>query len=393
MMKKKLLFVNGHLNVGGIERSLVDVMKNINYTKYDVDLVLFEGHGGYDYSNEVPKEVNIIIFELEKAYGSFAKCIKNSIVNRDFFSFKYRLILVLDKFCGVSALSLAKSLFKGLKKYDCAIAYRMGICTQFTAYIIEADKKVSWWHHGDYNYSQKDSDRLSETLHKIDYVAVTSDGCKDMLLKHIDSIENKLVTIPNMIDCKRISEKSVYPYDFGINMREGINLVSVGRLSPEKNMIACIETCRLLIQNGHNVTWYIIGDGTERVNIQEKIRKYSLKKNVVLLGNIGNPYPYIKKADIFVHPSRIESQGIAILEALALGTPSVVAKSTGAAGFIKNGENAVLVEPYADDIYVGIRKLLLDKKLYEKLNRYQIETLKEYTPTKIMEKIYELIER
>ena len=38
-MKKKLLFINGHLNVGGVERSLVDLLRNIDYNKYDIDLL------------------------------------------------------------------------------------------------------------------------------------------------------------------------------------------------------------------------------------------------------------------------------------------------------------------------------------------------------------------
>ena len=38
-MKKKILFVNGHLNVGGVEKSLIDILKNFNYEEYEVDLI------------------------------------------------------------------------------------------------------------------------------------------------------------------------------------------------------------------------------------------------------------------------------------------------------------------------------------------------------------------
>ena len=47
MMKKNILFINGHLDVGGCERSLVDVLKNIDYSKYNVDLLLLEHKGDY----------------------------------------------------------------------------------------------------------------------------------------------------------------------------------------------------------------------------------------------------------------------------------------------------------------------------------------------------------
>ena len=70
-IKKRLLFVNGHLNVGGVERSLVDLLKYIDYDKYEVDLVLFEELG--DYIDEIPANVNVIFYDLTKTYGSLFK--------------------------------------------------------------------------------------------------------------------------------------------------------------------------------------------------------------------------------------------------------------------------------------------------------------------------------
>ena len=41
-MKKKLLFINGHLNTGGVEKSLLDILTHLDYDRYDVDLLLTE---------------------------------------------------------------------------------------------------------------------------------------------------------------------------------------------------------------------------------------------------------------------------------------------------------------------------------------------------------------
>ena len=78
-IKKRLLFVNGHLNVGGVEKSLVDLLKAIDYDKYEVDLVLFEELG--DYIDEIPKEVNIKFYDLTNTYGAFLKCIFSNYQN------------------------------------------------------------------------------------------------------------------------------------------------------------------------------------------------------------------------------------------------------------------------------------------------------------------------
>lgn len=64
---KKILFINGHLNTGGVERSLVDVLRHMDYTKYAVDLLLLEDIG--DYASELPPEVNVLFRDLHNTYG------------------------------------------------------------------------------------------------------------------------------------------------------------------------------------------------------------------------------------------------------------------------------------------------------------------------------------
>ena len=46
-MKKKILFINGHLNTGGVEKSLADILRKIDLNKFDVKLLLLENYGDY----------------------------------------------------------------------------------------------------------------------------------------------------------------------------------------------------------------------------------------------------------------------------------------------------------------------------------------------------------
>lgn len=52
-MKKTLLLINGHINTGGVEKSLIDILKQLDYTHFDVDLLLLEELG--DYAAELPQ--------------------------------------------------------------------------------------------------------------------------------------------------------------------------------------------------------------------------------------------------------------------------------------------------------------------------------------------------
>ncbi|QOR65482.1 glycosyltransferase [Cytobacillus suaedae] len=389
-MKKKILIVNGHLNVGGVENSLVNVLKNIDFDFYEVDLILFEEIG--DYANEVPKEVNIIYYDLSKAFGPIKQCILNNINEGNWFALFLRFIFLLEKIIGVRAISLAKPLFKIHEKYDCAIAYRVGICSDFVGYIVNSPNKVTWWHHGTYDISQNQNSRWLKVLSKFDRLIAVSESCKEMLENNIPESSQKLITIPNIINQNDILQKANETISININFNKGVTLLSIGRLSPEKGMINCVHSCKKLVDYGYDVKWYLIGEGTERDGIERCIMDYNLENNIFLLGAITNPYPYIKHAHIYVHPSLVESLSITVLEALALSTPVVVAESMGPKEFIRNKENGLLVEPSPEGLFRGVVSLLEDRCLYEYLKEDKSELLKSYSSDVIMRKIYGLIE-
>lgn len=389
-MKRKILFVNGHLNVGGVENSLINVLKNIDYNRYQVDLVLFEEFG--DYIEEVPKEVNIIYFDLTKTSGPIITCMVNNIKEKNWFALFVRVIFFLEKLIGKRVLSLAKPFFKLKTEYDCAIAYRVGICTDFVGFVINSKKKFSWWHHGSYDYSAKQTMRLNHVLRRFDRLITVSESCQAMLKVNLPGIQHKIVTIPNMINVKDIQNKANERFNSNINFDEDVSLLSIGRLSPEKGMINCVHACKKLVDHGYRIKWYLIGDGTERNEIEKNIRRYKLENTIFILGAISNPYPYLKSATIYVHPSLVESLSITVLEAFALNTPVTVAKSMGPLEFIRNKENGLLVEPTPDGLFNGIVSLMRNHTLYSQLKENKDEVLNHYSPEVVMEKINVLIE-
>lgn len=385
------MFVNGHLNVGGVEKSLVDVLKAIDYDKYEVDLVLFEELG--DYIDEIPKNVNIKFYDLTNTYGSFIKCILKNLKPKKFKYAFMRIVFNLQRIFGASAISLLKSFFKDLRTYDCAIAYRIGICSEFVAYVVDAKKKITWWHHGSYDYNKKQTKDIEQIYSKFDYVVSVSEGCKKMILENVNISPEKVVVIPNIIDFEDIQKKSLEKIEDNLFDKDFINIVSIGRLSPEKGMINCVLSCKRLIDLGYKVKWFLIGDGAEYDNIKEEIEKNNLDKNVFLLGRKKNPYAYLKHADIYVHPSYVESMSITVLEAMCLDKPLVVTRSIGPSEFIRDGENGLLVDAGVDGIVNGVKKLIDDKELYNRLNHRDLNVLDNYLQSNIILKIDELINR
>lgn len=126
---------------------------------------------------------------------------------------------------------------------------------------------------------------------------------------------------------------------------QGKLVVSVGRLSPEKDFGNLIRAFGA-VQKEVPATLFIIGDGPERDNLEQLIEKQVLSDCVHLLGYRDNPYPYMKKADVYVTSSIREGLPTAIIESLALNT-SVVSTDTpsGPREILKDGMYGALVPP------------------------------------------------
>lgn len=389
-IKKRLLFVNGHLNVGGVERSLVDLLKYIDYDKYEVDLVLFEELG--DYIDEIPESVNVKFYDMTSTYGSFINCILGNLKKGKWKDVFTRIVFTLEKIFGAKVKCLLKLLFKDLREYDCAIAYRTGFCTDFVAYVVNAKNKLTWWHHGSYDYDEEQTKKIEKVYEKFDYIVSVSKACKKMLLEHLNIQNDKIVVIPNIIDFKNIRMKSLEIIEDVSYDNVNINIVSIGRLYKAKGMINCVYVCKKLIDSGYKIKWLLIGDGDEYQNIQLAIKENGLQESVYLLGNKKNPYPYLKRADIYVHPSYMESMSITVIEALGLYKPVVVAKSLGPSEFIVNKENGLIVEPGINGLYEGVLMLLKNKKLCDQICINNEDLLIKYSPEVIINKVEVLIE-
>lgn len=379
---KKILFINGHLNTGGVERSLVDVLRHMDYTKYAVDLLLLEDIG--DYASELPPEVKVLFRDIHHTYGRFASSIRRCIVAHDWMCLRLRFLFLLQKFFGACALKRVATILLGKHHYDCVIGFRPGICSDLAAYSVQADRKITWWHHGEFNV---DCAAYGDMCSKMNAVAVVSQSCKAMLQEKLPELESKLVCIPNMLDAVAIGQKagnSPYTGDM-------LHIVSVGRLAPEKHFENVFPAAKALRQAGIDFAWHVIGDGPERSKLETLIAENDLKDHVILDGSKTNPYPYMKYADLFVHPSYVESQGLTVLEAMALDVPCVVTKSRGPCEFIEDGVNGLLTEQSPESLTEKVLSILTDKTLFQSIKENTV-CPEQFAPDRVMKQIEELID-
>lgn len=154
---------------------------------------------------------------------------------------------------------------------------------------------------------------------KCDKIIAVSENQAEELRKFIPSAADKIITIHNLTDIEGIKRKAAADTTEVFD-KTRFNIVTVGRVSYEKGMDIAVQACAKLVEQGAaNICWWIVGDGPEMPEIRTVIAEMNMDPYIKLVGMKDNPYPYVRQADLYVQPSRVESFGLTILEALILG--------------------------------------------------------------------------
>ena len=350
---KKIAIFQRDLLVGGIQKSLINFLQQIDKNKYEIDLFLFDEKNFFN--QKIPKEVNII---YRKKSPFFSKFIYFDLLKK-----------------------IKKNKYSN-KEYDVAIDFdSYQFDTAFGAISVNAKKRVLWIHN-DIKIKLKNEFKY-RVLHYFfrgkykyfdEYVAV-SKVIVEPFRETNKIYGKKIYVIPNYINAQEIIDKSNESTDLKIN-KNIYNLVSVGRICHQKGFDILLEYMQEIIKNRQDIHLYLIGDGPDRKIIERIIKKNSLGQHVTLLGNQNNPFKYLKEMDGFVLTSRYEGQGMVIIEAMCLGLDIFICKHLE-----KYNENITGYE----NIVEAITKAT--KKEVKKINN-----LEEYN-NNITKKIEELLEK
>lgn len=392
-MKKKLLFVIDSLEIGGAEKSLISLLNMLDSSLFEVDLLLFKEGG--DLERYVPKYINILPVPdyyrfLKNEKFEFGKNIK-FLHHRLKTSFYLRINSLK-----IRRLHSEQVVYKSIhkifdvidKKYDAAIAYSQGMPTYFVANKVNALKKLAWI-NTDYVNTLYDKEIDYESYKFINKIITVSKNTKDSVAGIREEYRKKAEIIldivnPNMIQ-NLASENKVLEYEHSC-----INILTVGRLVSAKAYDKAIEVAKLLKNAGYNFKWFVLGEGPDRENLQQLIKKDDLTDYFILLGKKLNPYSYMKKCDIYVQTSIKEGFGLTVCEAKILKRPIVCTNFPTAREIINDGVDGLIVEHDIESIYNGIKKYIDDSHFKEKIMK-KLSSIEPYSSIGEVEKFYELV--
>lgn len=193
-----------------------------------------------------------------------------------------------------------------------------------------------------------------------------------------NKIQVRSAVIPNPIN-NRIP-KAKFPKDYN-------NIVTIARLNKQKNLTQLIEVMVKLKKSHKDIQLHIYGDGPERSNLIEQIKKSNATDYIFLEGFRKNIYDIVNEYGIFVLPSIYEGISNAMLEALALGLTCVCTDCPigGARLCIENKKNGLLVPVNdGDSLYEALDYLLNNKTICEKMGKKSINIRNRFSERNII---------
>lgn len=323
MTKKTLLIVNDNLQIGGIQKSLVNLLNSIS-NEYEVSLLLFNCAGAL--IQRVPKNVTLIIankrYQILGMNKDELKRKPIAFIEKCFFEIITRLF---TKEVALKILSIGISKIES----DIAISYShltdyktfKNGCGEFVLNNVKAKNKVCYI-HCDYMNSKTQSKCNDKIYRRFDRIICCSNSVKDAFLLYNICLKDKTYVVRNFPDESILQES--HDIDTIFN-KEYINILSIGRLSSEKGFLRVIKALKKIKRN--DIKYYIIGSGPQKKELVREIELNHLNDKVFLLNEKENPYEYLKKCDYLIVPSYHEAAPIVYDEAAIINKRIISTKT------------------------------------------------------------------
>ena len=375
----KILVLHGHLSMGGEERVLLNVLRNLIELGYNVDLLITWNHGENNlFENEIPKKVNYEF--LFDNYNGKSKIIKEIYRLRTKTIYLKKVEKIIEE-----------------KKYDVIIDYSSNLL-KYKNFDIKVP--IFAWIHFSLTFGEKLSgekvEKYKKQYKKYDKILTICDTMRDEFVEILGMDKTKVELVYNPINLEIIRKKAedVNP-KYGNYLKEDYFL-QVSRLTQQKQPEHLVDIYYKLKQRGIKEKLYFIGNGEKVKLIRQKIKEYNLEDDIILLGQIENPYPFFKNAKLFLHTAKYEGLPTVLLESLAFGTPVVAYDCpTGPKDILgKNSEYGELIPLNDKDTFVKrVYELIDNNEKYENYKKMSLIRANDFSMETNKLKLKKLVEK
>ena len=368
-MKKRILFINGCLDSGGVAKSFVTLLNVIDRVNYDIHILILSSVRG-PFVSYLPSDIRVHYDErIEGLVDGIAGLKK--LLRKKYFCLallsvvRMSLSKINKSAAGVFLAHLMPRLDLG--EFDVVVDYGGQHLLYYMVNKVESKRKVSYFHS---NYSSWKYYYLADKkyLKKVDQVVVITEICKQSILQFFPFLEGKISVIENIVSPSILENQSKLPFperDFFLNH---FVLVTVGHVSDKKGFDLALGAAGILKQRGIDFQWVFIGS-YEGMHVG-LVKNRGLESCIHFYGVKKNPYPYMKYAQIIVHPSRYEASPIVLSEAKLICKPIIVTRFSTVPDILLEGINATVCEMNAQSLADSIETLIAHPEIRKQYQSY-----------------------
>lgn len=365
---KKILLVNKSFELGGIQSSMVNMANELS-KYYEVYLFLYNPEG-------VMKErlsENVRVLETSWRFRCLGMSIKDVLRTKKIKMIIFRVFATVWAKLFNNELPISKAMkhHGELGEYDLAIAYhqeqrKKSVVSGFTRVVdrlVKAKTKAAWLHF-DNSTIDLDSEYNNPFYAKMDKIVCVSKSLMENFAAMYPDLGSKMDYCYNFMLYDVIKEKSLAPQEIPYPEDKFI-CFSACRLTEEKALVRGIDSVSSILKAHPEVVWYIAGDGSERSDIEDVIKKRGLEAQIKLIGNQPNPYPYMKNAKLTMNVSYHEAAPMIFFESKSLGTPVFATRTLSAEELLSDRIDSFICDNSADGIRDLFNFVIENKELVE----------------------------
>lgn len=361
---KKIIIVNNNMKVGGVQKSLCNLLWSIS-EMYDITLLLFSATE--EYAGQLPESVKVATCDsLFRYLGvSQGECSGNL---RD--RLPRGLLASLCKAFGrpsaIRIMSLSQRTLP--EEYDVAISYLQngrlrsfyGGVNEFVLRKVKAKRKIAFL-HCDYGNCGANCGPNNRLYAEFDGIAACSDGCRRAFVRAIPKLEGRCFTVRNFHRPKAIRDMAASdPVEYEAGR---FHALVVGRLAHEKAVDRAIRAVAFGIESNLPVSLHIVGGGGMAERLEELAAELGIEDAVHFHGNQRNPYRFMANADLLLVTSYHEAAPMVIDEARIVGLPVLTVETTSSKEMVLDRRCGWVCENSQEGINRQLAKVLSDPPL------------------------------
>ncbi len=303
--KKRIAFFQEDLQAGGIQKSLFNLMRNLDYDRVEAELFLFED--GCFFEGTLPKTLKVHVLPKPPRIFSF----------------------------------LPFRIARRLWKVDWSAYGQFDVAADFNSYQfscaagalgVRAARRVMWIHNNvEIKLANEWKYRVlwhffKGKFEEYDGFIPVSAALKGPFIRMSGRKDADYTVIANCIDTDEIRRKMEESREDLEISPDNLNFVALGRLCHQKGYDIMIRLFGECCEKRDDLRLYIIGDGPDRKALEQQAEQ-SAPGRIIFLGAQSNPYAVMSRMDAFISTSRYEGQPLNIEEARAIGLPLFCSKN------------------------------------------------------------------